>query len=397
MRIVLTTDVIHAGGAETFVLRLAQALHKRGHEVFIYVLYETVIDKKVLSAIAPDVSVHAARLPFLRFLQLADSFFLKAKMNISPINSLLVRDMQKYIVQNKIEVIHSHLFTADQVALEAVKTTGTSVVTTMHGDYSLYMRRLRQGIPVRILNFEKKMHRVLSQLRGIVCISNEQLAFFRNEINRPDLALYKIYNGYSIAEDYRTLSRKDIGIPEDAFVFGMVARGIPEKGWQPVIQSFLHAERNNAWLLLIGDSEYVQKLKEEYREHKKIIFAGYSSNPVEYIKLFDAGLFASTYFAESLPTVIIEYLACRIPVISVDIAECKHMLEENGVQAGIMVSLEDGKVPVREFSDAMQLIMDDASLYHELRGNTQKVSTKFDMDRCVQLYESIYEKSINRA
>src|SRR4051812_38666026 len=130
MRIVLTTDVIHAGGAETFVLRLAQALHKKKHEVFIYVLYEKSIDRKVLQAIAPDVPVHAARLPLLRLLQLADSFFLKLKLDISFINSLLVRDMHRYILQHKIQVIHSHLFTADQVALEAARDTNASVVTT---------------------------------------------------------------------------------------------------------------------------------------------------------------------------------------------------------------------------------------------------------------------------
>jgi glycosyltransferase involved in cell wall biosynthesis len=397
MRIVLTTDVIHAGGAETFVLRLAQALHKNGHDVSIYVLYETSIDKKVLNAIAPDVPVHAPRLPFLRILQLTDSFFLKMKIDVSLINSLLVRDMHKFILQNKTQVIHSHLFTADLVAVEAAKQTMASVVTTMHGDYSLYIRKLRESMPVRILNFEKKMHLVLSQLQGIVCISNEQLDFFRNEINRPDLSLCKVYNGYGIAKDYRMLTRNDLGIPETAFVFGMVGRGIPEKGWHPVIESFLHANRENAWLLLVGDSEYVQKLKQAYREHRQIIFAGYSSNPIEYIRLFDAGLFASTYFAESLPTVIIEYLACHIPVISVDIAECKYMLEEDGVRAGIMVSLENGKVPVVAFSDAIQLIMDDSSLYRQLKENTYAVSKKFDMDRCVQLYESIYEKSIARA
>ncbi len=38
MRILLTTDVIHAGGAETFVLRLADALNKENHDVALYFL-----------------------------------------------------------------------------------------------------------------------------------------------------------------------------------------------------------------------------------------------------------------------------------------------------------------------------------------------------------------------
>jgi glycosyltransferase involved in cell wall biosynthesis len=235
---------------------------------------------------------------------------------------------------------------------------------------------------------------VLKRLNAVVYISEEQRLFFEEKFSGINLRLYKVYNGYQPSGVHRMLSKQDVGIEPGAFVFGMVARGIPEKGWAEVIESFNRLQLPNSCLLLVGDSDYVRSLKEKHASNRQIIFAGYSSNPVEYIKLFDVGLFASTYASESLPTVLIEYLNCGVPVVSVAIAECKNMLQSDTGAAGLLVELEHGKVPVELFKNAMLAIALDTDLYNQLQQNTAAAFKKFNMQACVEAYEKVYSNAL---
>ncbi|HWJ26254.1 MAG TPA: glycosyltransferase [Flavisolibacter sp.] len=390
MNILLATDVIHAGGAETFVLRLAQALQQKGHKVFLYVLYKNKIDQRLIAAIAPDVQVIPARLRLTRFLQLIDSLFRKSNIDVSMVEYFQVHDLKKVLKKNKIEIIHSHLFTTDIIAVSA-GADKIPVISTMHGDYSLLWEKLHKSQGIRILNYKAKMLAVLNKLKKVVCISEQQLKFFRQFSDQLSTSLQvKIYNGYAVSPVQKNITRKDLNISENSFVFGMVARGIPEKGWEPAIRAFISLNCSNAYFLLIGDSPYVQELKKQYENFPAIKFIGYSKNPIEYIRLFDAGIFASTYLAESLPTVIMEYLACNLPVISSDIAECSAMLTTENGSAGLIVPVHDNILKEVELCLAMKSMIEDQVLYNGLKAEAAVAFKKFEMDNCTNKYIELY-------
>ncbi len=391
-RILQTSDVVHAGGAETFLLRLADGLQQKDHEIFVYILYKNRIDYKLIDALCPQIRVYPARLRFIRLLQLIDGLLLRLNIDFSLVNFLLIRDLKHFIKKHNIDLIHSHLFTTDYIAVKAAAQK-LPVVTTMHGDYMLYDKKIQQNIRLRIINYGSKAKMLLQTLKAIVCISEEQLAFFEEKKGQTGfLPVYKIYNGYKPAPLKAKITRAGLAIPEGAFVYGMVARGIAEKGWELVIQSFIGLAMADTYLLLIGHSDYVEGLRQRYSGHRRIIFAGYSSNPIEYIPLFNAGLFASTYYAESLPTVVMEYLFCGVPVVCCDIAECGRMLEAGaGKTAGLLIQRAvDGSVPVARFSKGMRQIYADKTLYEKLSQNTAEAFQKFDMDHCVAEYEQLY-------
>ena len=57
MKILLSIEDLRTGGAQVFGMRLAQALHERGHQVWLYSHYPTYINHELVKQVAPDVPV----------------------------------------------------------------------------------------------------------------------------------------------------------------------------------------------------------------------------------------------------------------------------------------------------------------------------------------------------
>lgn len=396
MNIILASEVIHPGGAETFILRLAKALHESGHNVRVFVFYKHLLNRELCNIIAPGVTVTPAKIPAAGLLSKIDGLLFRLNIDFSLRYIYIKRSLKKTIQEQKTEVIHSHLLKVDALCLDVAIDANIPVVHTIHGDYLQFFEKTAKRIPIPLLNYREKAQYNLDRVAQTVCISEKQLSFFKtNFLKETHGKLEKIYNGYkATVTEEPTKLREQLGLKEEDFVFGMVSRGIPDKGWQVAIDAFIQLNRTNAHLVLTGSGDYLASLKEQYRENKNIHFTGHSDNPVNWINIFDVGLLPSTYPSESLPTVIIEYLYCNIPVIASDAGEIMNMTGQAQHPAGIIVKIEDGKIDATLVKDAMSRYMNDKELYVMHQQNAAKCYTMFDMDKCVQAYTTAYKKAI---
>ncbi|MCB0700169.1 MAG: glycosyltransferase family 4 protein [Chitinophagales bacterium] len=393
MNIIIASEVIHPGGAETFILRLAQALHDKGHKVCVFVFYKQLLNYDLCKILAPDVTVIAADIPSATILQKADGLLFRHGIDNSFRNNHIKKSLRKLIRSFKPDVIHSHLLKVDKICLD-VTAGNIPVVNTIHGDYLQFWNKTKNNIPIPLLNYQQKAKQNLSRLSGVVCISDKQIAFFNENFPKEtENKVVKIYNGYkgniTVQE---TVIKAELGINEGDFVFGMVSRGIPEKGWRVAIDAFTKLNASNAHLILVGSGDYLKELKAQYQNNKQIHFTGHSDNPINYINIFDVGLLPSTYPSESLPTVIIEYLYCNIPSVASDAGEITNMTGQTINPAGLIVPIKDGKVDETAFSIAMAQYINDKSLYETHKANAKVCYQQFDMDKCVEAYLEVYKK-----
>lgn len=396
MNIILASEVIHPGGAETFILRMAQALYNEGHNVKVFVFYKEMLNRELCRLIAPNVDVVAADIPTGSILQKFDSLFFRLKIDFSLRDISIRKSLHKLIQQHKTEVIHSHLLKVDKLCLDVAAQHNIPVVNTIHGDYLQFFDKTKKGIAIPLLNYTTKAPANLKRLAATVCISDKQLSFFKEHFDRQTTGkLSKIYNGYTgkVTESAAELKQR-LGIKEGDFVYGMVSRGIAEKGWQVAIDAFLQLNNPNTHLVLTGDGDYLSSLKEKYTPETRIHFTGHSDSPINWINIFDAGLLPSTYPSESLPTVIIEYLYCKVPVIASDAGEITNMTGQNNNPAGLIVPIAVGKVDTNEFAMAMSQYLNDKELYLVHKANTRKCYEMFDMDKCVASYTAVYQQAI---
>jgi len=398
MRILIAIEDLRTGGAQVFALRLAQALHQRGHQVWLYCQYAAYVNQDLVQQIAPDVPVLAfdAGLPGLDWLLLKSQGLLRRFRKPFPWREKLVERRLRRTVQHLgIELINSHTIKSDYVVTAATAglQPAVPVVITMHGCYEDFLHMPEQP-EVTI-----KSRQALAQTAGLIYLTQKNLEIFSVPGVRPlaDIPHAQIYNGFEGKFSATTVlpTRAQLGIKPNDLVFGMVARGIPEKGWQYAINSFqeVHRTQPNSHLILVGESEYLYKLQAN-TTNSAIHFVGFARNPIDWVRLFDVGLLPSYFASESLPNSIAEYLFCGVPTIATHIGEVAAMLAvAHQGTAGVLLE-QNGKGLTRpeELTEAMHRYATDQALLTTHKELARQCFEKFRMDKCVAAYEALFAR-----
>jgi len=387
MRILLIIETLKTGGAEKFCIHLANYLASQEHEVYLFPVFYHKKDASVVQMITSRVHLVNTRLLADRLFDKIDELLFRFNIAFSARNVLVIRRIRRILKEKGIDLIHSHQFNSDYLALTSCKNSNICNVTTVHGDYLNFNSANNRGKKVyRNLDFSKKLQFIIGHIDLIVCLSDHQIHFFR-ELGYPLTNIRKIYNGFPLTKQPIV----DESTGNKAFTFGMVARGIQEKGWEEAILAFLSLKGDSCQLILVGSSDYLDSLKKKYSSCPQITFTGYASQPQEWISKFDVGLLPTYYPSESLPTTIIEYLQCGKPIIASDTGEIRLMIEDAHLQAGIVIGLKDGKVNVEELKQAMQKLIEDEQLRERFEHNAIRLSGRFDINVCGEKYAKLFE------
>lgn len=91
------------------------------------------------------------------------------------------------------------------------------------------------------------------------------------------------------------------------------------KNHEMMIKSFSKIKNTKSMLYILGEGELKGELKlliDKLGLQERVLLLGFDSNPYKYLRQCDVFLFSSNF--EGFPTVVIEALACGLPVISTD-------------------------------------------------------------------------------
>ncbi|MCC3155067.1 glycosyltransferase family 4 protein [Hymenobacter sp. BT770] len=396
MKILIALEDLRIGGAQTFALRLAQALRIAGHEVHLYSHYAHLLNKELVRQLAPDVPVishgdYSARWEWV--LRKADGLCRRLGINSSLHERSVVNHLQELIRRLRPDVVNSHTIKADYAAALALKGTTIPLVITMHGCYELFLHKANARIVV-----DKGVY-ALKHAKAIVYLTSKNLEIFQQVGIRPleTILNRKIYNGFDgqVTKGLQH-TRSALGIPFDAKVFGMVARGIPEKGWAHAVNSFLGLESAypELHLVLVGESDFLMKLKAMH-PHPRLHFTGFASNPIDWIDTFDVGLLPSYFHGESLPNSIAEYLSCGKPVIASRIGEVPAMLTSTEGLAGVLLEQANWRLTdPNQLTEAMHAYIIQPELLAEHKHRASLAFEKFRMKYCLIAYEELFQSAI---
>lgn len=152
-----------------------------------------------------------------------------------------------------------------------------------------------------------------------------------------------IHNGIDV-DTIKELSKNKISHHSEIFrdenliKFITVGRLSASKNQKLLIESFsqLHQEIKNSILIIIGEGPLKNELKALVKQHKleeSILFLGLKRNPFKYLAKSDIFVLSSNY--EGLPNVLLEALACKLPVIATNLKGSNEILA-NG-QYGILI------------------------------------------------------------
>lgn len=187
------------------------------------------------------------------------------------------------------------------------------IVCVLHGSHAKNIRIKQGRFLGRIYDFAEKI--ALKRADRIVSVSAENLAFYRQKY--PFITSKSLVIPVGVDAAFRPLDKKACrekqGFSVHDRIFLYVGRLEKEKQVDLIIKAFTHT---TAKLIIAGGGREEAALKQLAEQQKNIVFLGminHASLP-EIMNCADALVLFSKH--EGLPTVILEAMACGIPVVT---------------------------------------------------------------------------------
>ncbi|RWM17992.1 MAG: glycosyltransferase [Mesorhizobium sp.] len=352
--LVMAVYALTAGGGETFPIMLANLLKQKGYSVTLFNCRGQPTEPGVRHMLSPTIPVLEVR----RLEQAAAAF----------------SDMG-------VELVHSHHAWVD-VSLATVLLGYSNIrqVVTTHGMYEMMTpEQLKALMPVLQQRIDRVVYTAEKNLRPFPTKFRQDKGFRRIDNALPP-------------KQVTPISRDELGLSPEDFVFCCVARAIPDKGWDEAIQAVVWANAQSARrirLLLIGEGPEADRLRLQHSTDF-VQFLGFRSNIRDYFAVADVGLLPSRFKGESAPLVLIDCLLSGKPVLASDVGEIRSMLDSPAGLAGELFELDNWQVHIPTLGEIMRRLANENDTYKEILDRVPSAAAKFKISGMVSKYEEIY-------
>ncbi|MCC6399101.1 MAG: glycosyltransferase family 4 protein [Bacteroidetes bacterium] len=305
MNILLTNATDIFAGGEDYVLILGKYLRERGHAVWVSALPGHLLLQKCEAAGLPTIPVSYTGM---------DRVFAVA------------RELRKHLRALGIHVVHSNANYDRTCAAIAAAWTGTRHVAGVHSTHSI-----QHNLTHWLRNRYGTAHFITDADAGRSVLIRED--------HIPEERITTVPIGIeddppSYRADMRARTRLRLGVDEDVIVIGNVARLVPFKGHQYLLESIALVAHKEPRVLfpILGDGELLSVLQEQARLlgiENVVRFLGFQDHLEEWYPAFDIYTHSSVELAaEMFPIAILRALAAGLPVICTNVGGIAMMVEE---------------------------------------------------------------------
>ncbi|MBZ0257148.1 glycosyltransferase, partial [bacterium] len=211
-------------------------------------------------------------------------------------------------------------------------------VYTVHGYHPPYYPKARSRI---IVNSLERMQCALTD--AYICVSPSTQADLVRAVPRAEAKSEVIANAIPVKEttlaqrrENRNRIRQALGVSNEAFMIGTVARLQWQKGVDRLLQAFQWAGRETDVLLIVGDGPDCGALQSQARRMgygKRCLFVGAQADTEPLYHAMD--LFVLPSLWEGLPLTALEAWAASVPVVATDVPGSRDLIVDgvNGLLA----------------------------------------------------------------
>jgi len=316
-----------------------------------------------------------------------------------------IRALRTWLLANKPDLIHSHLWTANIISRVAGRLTRTPVISSVHNpdhepeawadgaEVSLLKRRV-----VRALDRWTAWagnNRMIAVSDYVKQSANRQL---RVSLDSIDLVYNPIDTDLLQAQPAtdRTELLASLGLPADSLILLNVARVSPQKGLLYALRALPSVLKQypSAHLVSVGattDRAWLEQLQQEaaklgVKDHFHLL--GSQRDVVSFLRACDVFIFPSLY--EGLGIALIEAMAAGCACVASNTGPIPEVVENE--KDGVLVPPADPDALARAICD---LLGDPARRYQLSTLAIQKAFQKFDPKRSAEQLTSIYESVVN--
>lgn len=254
-------------------------------------------------------------------------------------NMRALRQVEGLMKQNGYAFCHCHSPIGGVVARIAGHRTRTKVIYTAHG-FHFY-----QGAPVMNWLVYYPVEKMLSRWTDVlITINHEDYKLAKKKFKMkkltyvPGIGIDTQREGLSQKE--KEEKRKELGIPQAAFLITNAAEFTPNKNQKTVIEAIEQLHNPNIYFVMCGIGEKKAELEQYVKEHgleEHIRFVGFRNDLHEILQTSDCFVLSS--FREGLSVALMEAMAEGLPVVCSRIRGNVDLIKDG--KGGILVSPEN--------------------------------------------------------
>lgn len=299
IRILEVIGNMNMGGAETFLMNVLRNIDQEKYELYFLCYgnkkydYEDEINK---------LGGHICRINLFSF---KNSFH-------------HIKEIQEVILNNKIDVVHSHTYYNSMFSVIAAKKCKVKkIIVHSHNTFSepspSIIKKIYFSISKYVINNYSNVYLACGEAAG------KALFYKKNNFEVVDNGI--ILNEFYYDKNICDLKRKELNIDNNSFVIGHVGRFDEVKNHKFIINTFKKIiEINpNSYLILIGDGVLKNEmidLAKKLNIDNNILFLGKRHDVSKLYSAMDVLFFPSLF--EGLPVTLIEAQANGVPILASD-------------------------------------------------------------------------------
>lgn len=307
-------------------------------------------------------------------------------------NSL--KELKNIISSRQIDIIHAHDNNASikAIATKKLYRLNVKVISHIHNcypwlvgknktklidsifrrgyDYNIACGKLVYNFYTENTNYVKESNMtVLSNCIDVQAISN----FNRNNLDN-------IYSEFKI--------------PKDKTILGFIGRLSEQKGIVPFVQEVAKNKEKftNSKILLVGNGDQEDEIREIIKSNNMqdlFILVGYQDDVYKFYPIIDVFFLPSLY--EGLPMVILEAMAFKKPIVSMNVGSIDELVKDN--YNGYLINKND----YGEFIEKLSRLKENREVQLEYATNGyQYVLENYDIniyiDKLIQVYDKVSSK-----
>ena len=302
-------------------------------------------------------------------------------------DSKAVMAVRKAIKKYHPDIVYCHSSKAGAIGRMADVGIKNTLIYNAHG-WSFNMKGASQK-KIKLYEIVEKMLAPMTD--KIVCISEyEKKSALEHGICKED-KLVVINNGIDF-EEFKSLhpkTRKELNIPEDAFVIGTIGRLTTQKAPDVFVKmaKIVKEKIPNAFFLMVGDDIGDGKFRGETEEKIKsagldgsFFITGWVDDPIDYEGLFDVAVLLSRW--EGFGLVLPEYMYMGKPIVATKADAIPYVVGD----AGLLVDIDDYKMA----AESVIRLYEDKGLREQLINKGKERVKLFDAQRTADEHAELF-------
>lgn len=291
--------------------------------------------------------------------------------------------------QNGYAFCHCHSPIGGVVARIAGHRTRTKVIYTAHG-FHFY-----QGAPVMNWLVYYPVEKMLSRWTDVlITINHEDYKLAKKKFKMkkltyvPGIGIDTQREGLSQKE--KEEKRKELGIPQDAFLITNAAEFTPNKNQKTVIEAIEQLHNPNIYFVMCGIGEKKAELEQYVKEHgleEHIRFVGFRNDLHEILQTSDCFVLSS--FREGLSVALMEAMAEGLPVVCSRIRGNVDLIKDG--KGGILVSPGEEKDYEEAFRKLYEMKQKAFQKFENIGLNNRNKVEAFSKETVDQIMKKVYQ------